>query len=93
MLFNLKEKESWTYWLYQETYDPKLLLAELVDEWIATLSTPYGLCILDTYKAAVENTRINRVLATQPAKRLRMTIGASHFFGGLVRQSIEPVGI
>lgn len=78
----------------QQTYDPTLLPPELVDEWIDKLSTPHGLRgTLDTYKATLENARINHQLAKQLTVAPTMTIGASHFFGDLVRQSIERVGI
>ena len=53
----------WTYWLNQQTYDPTLLPSELVNEWIAQRSTLHGLRgTLDTYKATLENARINEVL-------------------------------
>jgi len=94
LLINGKEREFWTYWLYQQTYDPTLLPPELVDEWIEKLSTPHGLRgTLDTYKATLENARINRELAAQSAMVPVMTTGASHFFGDLVRESVERTGV
>lgn len=94
LLINGKEREFWTYWLYQQTYDPTLLPSELVDEWIEKLSTPHGLRgTLDTYKATLENARINRALGAHLPGIPTMTIGASHFFGDLVRQSIERIGV
>lgn len=94
LLINGKEREFWTYWLYQQTYDPTLLPSELVDEWIERLSTPHGLRgTLDTYKATLENARINHKVAGQLARVPMMTIGASHFFGNLVRQSVESAGV
>lgn len=57
-------------------------------------STPHGLRgTLDTYKATLENAKINRTLQDKLPDLPVMTIGASHFFGDLVRQSISMVGV
>lgn len=94
LLISGKEKEFWGYWMRQQCYDPTLLPPELLDEWIDYLSTPHGLRgTLHTYQATLENARINRRLSAGPITVRTMTIGASHFFGNLVRQSIERAGV
>lgn len=94
LLINGKEREFWTYWLHQQSYDSTRLPAELVEEWISYLSTPHGLRgTLDTYKATLENARINRECAKRLPTVPTMVIGASHFFGDLVRESIERIGL
>lgn len=94
LLISGKEREFWSYWLNQQTYDPTLLPPELVDEWISQLSTPHGLRgTLDTYKATLENALINRALSKKQSAVPMMTIGASHFFGNLARQSLQQAGI
>jgi pimeloyl-ACP methyl ester carboxylesterase len=94
LLINGKEREFWTYWLQQQTYDPTLMPADLVDEWIGHLSTPHGLRgTLDTYKATLENARINHACAQRLPSLPVMTTGASHFFGDLVLKSMERIGI
>ncbi|MFS0828088.1 alpha/beta fold hydrolase [Pseudomonas phoenicis] len=94
MLLAGKEREFWTYWLNKQSYDPTAYPEDLKEEWITLLSTPHGLRgTLDTYKATLENAKINRTLkATLPDLPV-MTIGASHFFGDLVRQSVSSIGI
>lgn len=94
MLIAGKEREFWTYWLNLQSYDPTSLADDLRDEWISLLSTPHGLRgTLDTYKATLENAKVNRSFDQQFPAVPVMTIGASHFFAGLVRQSIERIGI
>lgn len=63
MLLAGKAREFWTYWLNKQSYDPTAYPEDLKDEWITLLSTPHGLRgTLDTYKATLENARINRSL-------------------------------
>ncbi|KEZ67867.1 hydrolase [Pseudomonas amygdali pv. tabaci str. ATCC 11528] len=94
MLLAGKAHEFWTYWLNKQSYDPTAYPEELKEEWITLLSTPHGLRgTLDTYKATLENARINKSLHGKLSGKPVMTIGASHFFGDLVRQSISSIGI
>ncbi|UQY33989.1 alpha/beta hydrolase [Pseudomonas fulva] len=94
MLITGKEREFWTYWLNKQSYDSTALPDDIKEEWIALLSTPHGLRgTLDTYKATLENAKINHSLQSQLPSLPVMTIGASHFFADLVRQSIEALGI
>lgn len=94
MLISGKEREFWTYWINAQSYDPTLLPVEALEEWIALLSTPHGLRgTLDTYKATLENAEINRRIVQEGFRMRIMTIGASHFFGDLVQQSLEKAGI
>lgn len=94
MLIAGKEREFWTYWLDNQSYDPTSLPDDLRDEWISLLATPHGLRgTLDTYKATLENAKVNRSLEGRLPATPVMTIGASHFFAGLVRESMERIGI
>ncbi|WP_313441497.1 alpha/beta hydrolase [Novosphingobium sp.] len=94
MLIAGKEREFWTYWLNLQSYDPTSLPDDLRDEWIALLSTPHGLRgTLHTYKATLENAKVNHSIQGVFPRIPVMTIGASHFFAGLVRESIERIGV
>lgn len=94
MLIAGKEREFWTYWLNLQCYDPTSLPSDMLDEWISLLSTPHGLRgTLDTYKATLANARINRELSPRFPRMPVMTIGASHFFSGLVADSIRSFGV
>jgi len=95
MLIAGKEREFWTYWLNLQSYDPTALPDEMLEEWISLLSTPHGLRgTLDTYKATLENAKINRKLADRvKGESPVMAIGASHFFAGLVHDSLEAAGV
>ncbi|PDT82207.1 alpha/beta hydrolase [Sinorhizobium sp. BJ1] len=94
MLIAGKEREFWTYWLNLQCYDPTAQPTDLIEEWISLLSTPHGLRgTLDTYKATLVNAKVNRELSAQPLSIPVLAIGASHFFGDLVQQSLERAGV
>lgn len=94
LLISGKEREFWSWWLRQQSFDPTSQPQDMADEWIALLSTPHGLRgTLDTYAATLENARINRGLSSALPDIPVMTIGASHFFGNLVRDSLVGIGI
>ncbi|EZP54358.1 alpha/beta fold hydrolase [Sphingomonas sp. RIT328] len=93
MLIAGKEREFWTYWLNAQCYDPTRQPADLLEEWIALLSTPHGLRgTLATYKATLENAKVNRELSASALSVPVLATGASQFFGDLVRQSLAKAG-
>lgn len=94
MLLAGKEKEFWTYWFNKQCYDPTALSEDMKDEWISLLSTPHGLRgVLDTYKATLENAKINQALESKLPDIPVMTIGADYFFGRLVEESLVSIGM
>ncbi len=94
MLLAGRVQEFWTYWLNKQSYDPAAYPQEMKEEWITLLSAPHSFQgTFDTYKATLEDARINKSLHGKLSGMPVMTIGAAHFFGDLVRQSISTIGI
>jgi pimeloyl-ACP methyl ester carboxylesterase len=94
MLISGNERKFWTYWLRSQSFDATALPDDVMEEWISLLSTPTGLRgTLDTYRATLENAAINRGLGHCPVKAPVMTLGASYFFGPLVKESVEATGV
>jgi len=65
---------------------------EAIDEWISKLKAPGGLrgC-LETYRAGLENARINKELKQNKLTLPILTIGAPEFFGELVEEQMLKV--
>lgn len=94
LLITGKGREFWTYWIESQAFDPTAIPADLLDEWISLLSTPHGLRgMLDTYRATLENAKINRALQGQLPSTPTIAIGGSHCFNDLVGQSLTDIGV
>jgi pimeloyl-ACP methyl ester carboxylesterase len=93
LLISGKEQEFWSYWILSQAYDPTLIPSDLLNEWISFLSTPHGLrAMLDTYRATLENGKINRSLQARLPEMPMISIAGSHCFAGLVLESLEQIG-
>ena len=92
MLIAGHEREFWEFWIRAETYNPTAIADEAIDEWITRLSAPGGLRgVLETYRAGLENARINSELKQTKLSMPILTIGAPEFFGELVEGQMEKV--
>ena len=77
-----KEREFWEPWIKAETWDPGAIDEEALEGWMAHLRSAGGIRgVLETYRAAFENARINREIIAQGVDTPIMTVGAPEFFG------------
>jgi pimeloyl-ACP methyl ester carboxylesterase len=92
MLIEGHEREFWEFWIRAETWNPTAITSEAIDEWIARLMSPGGLRgVLETYRAAFKNGRINEELRNNRLTLPVLTVGAPEFFGPLVKEQMLKV--
>ncbi len=92
MLIQGHEREFWSRWMKQETWNPNAISQECIDEWIHQMKMAGGLRgVLETYRAAFVNEAINRELAKTKIKMPVMAIGAPEFFGWTVAEQMREV--
>jgi pimeloyl-ACP methyl ester carboxylesterase len=92
MLIAGHEREFWEFWIRAETWNPTAITAEAIDEWIARLMSPGGLRgVLETYRAAFKNGRINEELGKTRLTLPVLTVGAPEFFGPMVKEQMLKV--
>ncbi|MER5650558.1 alpha/beta hydrolase [Streptosporangium sp. NPDC002524] len=92
MLITGREREFWEYFIDAETYNPQAVSEEAISEWIGRLKVPGGLrgC-LESYRAGLENARINRDLGQKKLTLPIMTVSGTEFFGPLVADQMRMV--
>lgn len=89
MLIAGKEKEFWEMFMKQECYNPSKIEPRALDHWIECVKSPgCNRGILETYRSAFENGRVNQEIAKTKLTLPIMTIGAPEFFGPQVKESI-----
>src|SRR4029453_14897947 len=92
MLITGHEREFWEFWIKAETDNPTAITNEAIDEWISKVKAPGGLRgVLETYRAGLENGRINQELKQTKISMPILTIGAPEFFGELVEEQMFKV--
>lgn len=92
MLISGREREFWTWFIRQETWNPTAIEEHAIDEWVKQLQAPGGLRgVLETYRATFKNADINRELSKQKLTIPVSAIGAPEFFGPLVGEQMRAV--
>jgi pimeloyl-ACP methyl ester carboxylesterase len=92
MLISGRERQFWEPWIRAEMWNPAALSREAIDEWVRHAEAPGGLRgILETYRAAFVNARVNRDLASAKLELPVSAIGAPEFFAGLVGDQMRQV--
>jgi Predicted hydrolases or acyltransferases (alpha/beta hydrolase superfamily) len=87
-----KERQFWEWWMRAETWNPNALTEECINEWSSRLLEPGGLRgTLETYRASLQNGRINRELMKTKIDLPILTIGAPEFTGILVESNMQKV--
>jgi pimeloyl-ACP methyl ester carboxylesterase len=92
MLLSGKEREFWTWWIRNETYNPNAIDQECIEEWLARLSAPGGVRgVLESYRAVFKNAELNAQLAQHRLTMPVLTIGAPEFFAHNVEQQMRAL--
>ena len=77
MLIQGKEDEFWTHFVTAECYHPTAIPPDVMEEWIRNCKAPGGLRgILETYRSAFVNAKVNRDLGREKLTLPVMTVGA-----------------
>lgn len=92
MLITGKERQFWSWWIKQETYNPTAITADELDVWVSYLARPGGMRgVMETYRAAFVNAGINRELAQTTIDMPVAAIGVPEFFSVTVGQEMRKV--
>ena len=92
MLISGREREFWTWFIRQETWNPTAIEEHAIDEWVRQLQAPGGLRgVLETYRATFKNAELNREYAKQKLSIPVSAIGAPEFFGPLIGNQMRAV--
>jgi pimeloyl-ACP methyl ester carboxylesterase len=92
MLIQGREKEFWSTWMKNETYDPAAITEDCVEEWARCSAAPGGLrAIFEVYRATFENIALDKKWAEQKLQMPVLAVGSQYFIADEVRRQMERV--
>jgi pimeloyl-ACP methyl ester carboxylesterase len=92
MLIQGREKEFWSTWMKNETYDPAAITEDCVAEWARCSAAPGGLrAIFEVYRATFENIELDKKWAEQKLQMPVLAVGSQYFIADEVRRQMERV--